>query len=67
MSTKNSFLIIIVLVAYFNLELHQIEVKKAFLNGNLYKKIYMRQPESFQVEGKGHIVCKLQKSIFGLK
>jgi hypothetical protein len=55
------------LVAHFNLELHQMDVKTAFLNGDLYEDIYMTQPEGFIEEGSEHLVCKLKKSIYGLK
>ena len=44
-----------------------MDVKTGFLNGNLEKDIYMQQPEGFIVGRKGNLVCKLQKSIDGLK
>ena len=49
------------LVAHFNLELHQMDVKTAFLNGDIDETIYMVQPDAKQM------VCKLKKSIYGLK
>ena len=55
------------LVAHFDLELHQMDVKTAFLNGNLDEDIYMEQPEGFTKKGNEHLVCKLKKSIYGLK
>ncbi|RVW93405.1 Retrovirus-related Pol polyprotein from transposon TNT 1-94 [Vitis vinifera] len=45
-SKKDSLRIIMVLVAHFDLELHQMDVKTAFLNGNLDEDIYMEQLES---------------------
>ena len=66
-SKKDSFRIIMALVAHYDLELHQMDVKTAFLNGNLEEEVYMNQPEGFVVEGKEHMVCKLKKSIYGLK
>ena len=66
-SKKDSLRIIMALVAHFDLELHQMVVKTAFLNGNLDEDIYMEQPEGFAKKGNEHLVCKLKKSIYGLK
>ena len=44
-----------------------MDVKTAFLNGNLEETIYMPQPEGFIKEGQEHLVCKLKRSIYGLK
>uniref|UniRef100_A0A2N9IH71 Integrase catalytic domain-containing protein n=1 Tax=Fagus sylvatica TaxID=28930 RepID=A0A2N9IH71_FAGSY len=66
-SKKDSLRIIMALVAHFDLELHQMDVKTAFLNGNLDEEVYMDQPEGFLIKGKEHMVCKLKKSIYGLK
>ncbi|CAM8999243.1 unnamed protein product [Rhodiola kirilowii] len=64
-STKDSFRIIMALVAHFNIELHQMDIKTTFLNGDLHKEIYMLQPDGFTENGNK--VCKLKKSICGLK
>ena len=66
-STKDSFRIIMALVAHFDLELHQMDVKTAFLNGDLSEEVYMQQPEGFIERGKEHMVCRLKRSIYGLK
>ena len=55
------------LVAYYDLELHQMDVKTAFLNGDLYENVYMAQTKVFVVEGKENLGCRLKKSIYGLK
>jgi Reverse transcriptase (RNA-dependent DNA polymerase) len=44
-----------------------MDVKTAFLNGNLHEEIYMKQPEGFVVKGKEHMGCRLKRSIYGLK
>ena len=58
---------IISLAAQHNLHLQQIDIKTAFLNGWLKEDIYMKQPQEFEVKGKEHLVCKLKRSIYGLK
>ena len=44
-----------------NLELEQLDVKTAFLHGNLDKEIFLEQPEGFKVKGKENMACKLKK------
>ena len=62
-----SIRVILGLVARLNLELEQMDVKTAFLHGDLNEEIYMEQPEGFKVSGKENLVCKLKKSLYGLK
>ena len=66
-SSKDSFRIIITLVTHFNLELYQMDVKTTFLNGDIDETIYMVQPENFVSGDAKQMVCKLKKSIYGLK
>jgi hypothetical protein len=44
-----------------------MDVRAAFLNGELRANVYMAQPKDFVVEGKEHMGCRLKKSIYGLK
>nr|KYP67741.1 Retrovirus-related Pol polyprotein from transposon TNT 1-94 [Cajanus cajan] len=44
-----------------------MDVKKTFLNGNLEEEVYMKQPEGFFSSDGEHLVCNLNKSIYGLK
>ena len=55
------------LVAHFDLELHQMDFKTAFLNGDLEEVVYMDQPQGFETTSKRNLVCRLKKSIYGLK
>jgi hypothetical protein len=66
-SCEDSFRIIMVLVAYYDLELHQMDVKMTFLNGDLYENVYMAQTKGFVVEGKENLGFRLKKLIYGLK
>ena len=50
-----------------DLKLHQMDVKTDFLNGELDEQIYMEQPVGFITQGQAHKVCRLLKSIYGLK
>ena len=47
-STKDSLSMIMAIVTYFDLELHQMDVKTAFLNGDLVEDVYMSQPIGFK-------------------
>jgi hypothetical protein len=62
-----SIWIILAIAAYFDYEIWQMDVKIAFLNGNLDEDMYMIQPEGFVDLNNVGKICKLQKSIYGLK
>ena len=63
----NSIRMVLAIAALRNLEVHQMDVKTAFLNGDLEGEIYMEKPEGFSAPGKEIKVCKLLKSLYGLK
>lgn len=61
----SSFRFIIAFANQFNLLIHHMDVKTAFLNGDLKEEIFMKIPEG--VNGKDNYVCKLNKALYGLK
>ncbi|GAA0183403.1 transmembrane signal receptor [Lithospermum erythrorhizon] len=62
-----SIRLVLAIAALRNLDVHQMDVKTAFLNIDLKEEIYMEQPEGFVVPGKERKVCRLVKSLYGLK
>ncbi|GJR18221.1 retrotransposon protein, putative, ty1-copia subclass [Tanacetum coccineum] len=59
--------ILIAIAAYYDYEIWQMDVKTAFLNGYLSEEVYMEQPEGFVNPKYPNRVCKLKRSIYGLK
>ena len=57
---------LLALTAHHDWELHQMDVKSAYLNGDLDEEIYMSQPDGYDVP-ETNLVCKLNKSLYGLK
>jgi transposase InsO family protein len=62
-----SIRIMLAIAAFYDYEIWQMDVKTAFLNGNLEEDVYMTQPECFVDPKNANKVCKLQRSIYGLK
>ncbi|KAM2549652.1 hypothetical protein TB1_013993 [Malus domestica] len=62
-----SIRILLAIAAYHDYEIWQMDVKTAFLNGYLEEELYMTQPEGFMSKSEKTKVCKLQRSIYGLK
>ena len=63
----NTIRIMIALATQHNWKIHQLDVKYAFLNGDLKEEVYLDQPEGFIKKGHEHLVCKLNKALYGLK
>ena len=62
-----SIRLLLSVAAAFDFEVEQMDVKTAFLHGDLEEEIYMKQPEGFAVKGKKELASKLKKSLYGLK
>ena len=58
---------ILSLLAIEDLYLEKLDVKIDFLHCDLDEEIYMAQPPGFEVKGRENLVCKLKKSLYGLK
>ena len=67
MTRINSIRMVLAIAELKDLEVHQMDVKTAFLNGDLNEEIYMEQPEGFSAPGQEMKVCRLIKSLYGLK
>eukprot|EP00253_Pinus_taeda_P025097 PITA_25097 len=62
----NSVRLVLSLAASFKWEVHQMDVKSAFLHGALHEEIYMEQPIGI-IQIDSNLVCRLKKSLYGLK
>ncbi|KAL0439498.1 UNVERIFIED_CONTAM: hypothetical protein Slati_2432800 [Sesamum latifolium] len=62
-----SIRILLAIAAWYDYEIWQMDVKTAFLNGFGEEEIFMDQPEGFTTIGEEQKVCRLQRSIYGLK
>src|SRR3954449_5119108 len=62
-----SIRILLAIAAFHDYEIWQMDVKTAFLNGNIDEELYMMQPEGFVDPKDADKVRKLQRSIYGLK
>ena len=59
--------LLVSLVATYHWDLHQLDVKNAFLNGDLLEEVYMEQLYGFVAQGESRKVCYLRKSLYGLQ
>ena len=66
-SKVTSIRLLLSVAAAFDFEIEKMDVKTTFLHGDLEEEIYMKQPEGFMVKVKKELVCRLKKSLYGLK
>ena len=62
-----SIRILVSIAMHLDYEIWKMDVKTMLLNDDLEENIYMIQPDGFIAKDQKHLVCKLQKSIYGLK
>ncbi|KAJ9700761.1 hypothetical protein PVL29_006195 [Vitis rotundifolia] len=55
------------LAAMCSWPLYQLDIKNAFLHGDLAEEVYMEQPPGFVAQGESGLVCRLRRSLYGLK
>uniref|UniRef100_A0A2N9F358 Uncharacterized protein n=1 Tax=Fagus sylvatica TaxID=28930 RepID=A0A2N9F358_FAGSY len=63
----NSVRILLSFAVSHSWPLYQLDIKNAFLHGDLKEEVYMDQPPGYVVAGSEHLVCRLQKTLYGLK
>ncbi|KAH9142061.1 hypothetical protein AeRB84_013835 [Aphanomyces euteiches] len=63
----SSIRFLLALAAMSSMKICHMDVQTAFLNGNLQETLYMKQPPGYVQPGSEHLVCRLNKSIYGLK
>lgn len=63
----NSVRVILSLAANLDWPLHQLDIKNAFLNGDLEEEVYMQIPPGLESSSTANMVCRLRKSLYGLK
>ena len=67
LDTVRTILAILAIAANRGWQVHHLDVKTAFLNGDLEEEVYVSQPEGFEVKGKEKYVLKLSKALYGLR
>jgi hypothetical protein len=58
---------IIYIATQMGWRIHQMDIKTAFLNGNIEEEVYLEQPKGFEVHDRANHVCRLKKTLYGLK
>ena len=62
-----SIRLLLALAAANDWRVHHLDVKSAFLNGELVDTVFIRQPPGFAIKGVEHRVLRLRKALYGLR
>ena len=62
---QTTFRTVLAIAAAKNMKVKHFDIKTAFLNGDIEEDLYISQPEGYVAEGEAHLVCKLQRSLYG--
>ena len=62
-----SIRLLLSMVAMSSWLLYQLDIKNAFLHGDLADELYIEQPPEFVAQGESGLVCRLRRSLYGLK
>ena len=63
----NTIRVLLSLAVNLDWPLQQLDIKNAFMNGDLEEEVYMTLPPGFNKKGEKNLVCRLKKSLYGLK
>ena len=55
------------MTAMLSWPLYQLDIKNALLHGDLAEEVYMEQPPGFGAQGESRLVCRLRRSLYGMK
>lgn len=66
-ASQNTLRVLFTVAGHKRMNVRHIDVKSAYLHGRLQEDIYMEQPRGFVQPGKEKLVCKLERSLYGLK
>jgi hypothetical protein len=58
---------VLVIVEVNKWKIHQMDMKRTFLNGEIEEEVYVEQPKGFQTHDRQSHVCRLKKALYGLK
>ena len=67
MARLKTIRVLLALAAFYGWEVHYLDVKSAFSNGEIVEEIYVKQLEGYEIAGKEHCFYRLKKALSGLK